>query len=75
MPKFQHHAEGTPAIPGGRTPRINHICLWSLGVWEFGEFGTKYLGARWATWAVDNLLISIMEFGEFGSLRVTILVL
>jgi len=24
------------------------------GVWEFGEFGTEYLGARWDPRAVDK---------------------
>tara|TARA_R110002020_G_scaffold41193_1_gene121447 strand:- start:167 stop:373 length:207 start_codon:yes stop_codon:yes gene_type:complete len=44
--------------------------IFVYGVWEFGEFGTEYLGARWSSWAVDNSVDNEdnLEFGEFGSL-------
>ncbi len=40
---------------------------------EFRSLGSLELdpGAPGASWAVDNLWISIMEFGELGSLERT----
>jgi hypothetical protein len=44
MPKFQHLLT-LHLLPGLDIAIIIDICLWSLGVWEFGEFGTGTPGA------------------------------
>jgi hypothetical protein len=67
MPKFQHHLKSFTCCPGWTS---QSSLIFAYGVWEFGEFGTEYLGARWDPRAVDNLWISIMEFGSLGSLGV-----
>jgi len=46
------------------------------GVWEFGEFGTEYLGARWDPRAVDNFVDkvdkwSLRSLGVWGKSRIT----
>ena len=66
MPKFQRHAEGTPAIPG-RTPQIVTFA-WSFRK-EFKSLSWR-APAGTNTWAVDNMWISV-EFGEFGGIERT----
>ena len=63
MSKFQHHLKSFTCDPGRLKPVIINICLWSLGVWEFGTPGAP--GARQLVdKSVDN--VDNWEFGEFG---------